>query len=345
MLLFFKNYIKDTFLHPQPTVGDKPRIEFVDLAKGVCILLVIAWHCSAFADEIPNVSRLIRMPLYFVISGLFYKDYGGWLLTIVKKVNRLIIPFVFFFLLSYAFLAIGRRLGLIEHSDSDITDLFYHRDIYNVALWFLLCLFNINVIFTLLRLLSVNEIYLAVVSIACGGVGYWLSVSGLYLPFYVDTALTAMPMFYFGHLLSRTKLLYPSRLDWWGMLCGALILVVVYIVYNSLECRAFVYYHNRLECNFLVADLLSIAGVFGLLMVLKPIKWLPVVSMIGRYSIVALCLHNMLLALINGFLKPISCEMAFVLTVVACWVVTPLFVKLLPWFTAQKDLITLPRKK
>jgi fucose 4-O-acetylase-like acetyltransferase len=102
MLLFFKNYIKDTFLHPQPTVGDKPRIEFVDLAKGVCILLVIAWHCSAFADEIPNVSRLIRMPLYFVISGLFYKDYGGWLLTIVKKINRLIIPFVFFFL-SYAF--------------------------------------------------------------------------------------------------------------------------------------------------------------------------------------------------------------------------------------------------
>jgi fucose 4-O-acetylase-like acetyltransferase len=303
-------------------------------------------HVGAFGDYMPQELLLFRMPLYFILSGLFYKDYGGAIATIVKKMNKLLIPFIFFYVVSYAIYGVGNLVHpVVGENTHQIADLFYGQFFINNALWFLLCLFNVNVIFTLLRMVSTKEVYLAVASIACGAIGYVLSLNRLGIYYFVDTALTAMPMFYFGHLLSRTKLLYPSRLDWWGMLCGALILVVVYIVYNSLECRAFVYYHNRLECNFLVADLLSIAGVFGLLMVLKPIKWLPVVSMIGRYSIVALCLHNILLALINGFLKPISCEMAFVLTVVACWVVTPLFVKFLPWFTAQKDLITLPRKK
>ena len=53
----------------------KKRIEFIDLAKGVCILLVIMMHTDVNVD-FPGL-RGMRMPLYFILSGLFFKDYGG----------------------------------------------------------------------------------------------------------------------------------------------------------------------------------------------------------------------------------------------------------------------------
>ena len=51
------------------------RIDFIDLAKGVCILLVVVGHCGAPID-IPGY-EIVRMPLYFILSGLFFKEYGG----------------------------------------------------------------------------------------------------------------------------------------------------------------------------------------------------------------------------------------------------------------------------
>lgn len=39
--------------------------------------------------------RGMRMPLYFILSGLFFKDYGGFLNLLVKKANKILIPFLF----------------------------------------------------------------------------------------------------------------------------------------------------------------------------------------------------------------------------------------------------------
>jgi fucose 4-O-acetylase-like acetyltransferase len=350
MLDFLKQYIKATFTPPQfqrkQLNNNKVRIEFVDLAKGVCILLVVCLHSHAFSDYIPREMNLIRMPLYFVLSGLFYKDYGGAIATIIKKVNKLLIPFAFFYVMSYALLWIGNMKDSHLGCTHSITDVFYGIEFYNNPLWFLLCLFNINVIFTLLRMVSTKEIYMAVASIACGGVGYWLSESGLHLLFYVDTALTAMPMFYFGHLLSRTKLLYPSRLDRWAIPSGALMIALVVLVsrYFVPDVCNILYFENLLGYNFLVVDVLSALAVAGLLLVLKSIKWLPVVSIIGRYSIVMLCTHIVIMNFIDFLSLPIGRGRVLLICIVVCWALIPLFVKFLPWFTAQKDLIKLPRK-
>lgn len=51
------------------------RIDFIDLAKGVCIFLVVIGHCGV-PINIPGF-EIVRMPLYFILSGLFFKDYGG----------------------------------------------------------------------------------------------------------------------------------------------------------------------------------------------------------------------------------------------------------------------------
>lgn len=53
---------------------EKKRIQFIDLAKGVCITLVVLHHCHI---ETPYLV-FVRMPLYFILSGLFFKAYGGF---------------------------------------------------------------------------------------------------------------------------------------------------------------------------------------------------------------------------------------------------------------------------
>ena len=61
----------------------KERIEYIDLAKGICILLVVLDHIAGyryFSDgnyPMNDIFEQTRMPLYFILSGLFFKDYGG----------------------------------------------------------------------------------------------------------------------------------------------------------------------------------------------------------------------------------------------------------------------------
>lgn len=88
---------------------DKKRIEYIDLAKGVCILLVV------FAHIHPDLTRYswgvffdsFRMPLYFFLSGIFFKRYSGIQEFAIKKVNNLIIPLLFFYAFAYLYDAVS----------------------------------------------------------------------------------------------------------------------------------------------------------------------------------------------------------------------------------------------
>lgn len=73
------------------------RVEWIDTAKGICILLVVLHHCSQMMHEPYLFSRDVltfRMPLYFILSGLFFKYYSPKVFF-VKKTNKLLAPYVF----------------------------------------------------------------------------------------------------------------------------------------------------------------------------------------------------------------------------------------------------------
>ena len=81
---------------------EKQRIEYIDLAKGLCISLVVLYHIHCFETTTETALQFFRMPLYYFLSGIFFKEYGGLAIFSIKKVNKLIIPFLFFFLVAYA---------------------------------------------------------------------------------------------------------------------------------------------------------------------------------------------------------------------------------------------------
>ena len=54
------------------------RIEYIDIAKALGILLVILGHC-VYTAKIPHLGVSIysfHMPLFFIISGMFVKPIG-----------------------------------------------------------------------------------------------------------------------------------------------------------------------------------------------------------------------------------------------------------------------------
>ena len=64
------------------------RIEFIDLAKGICILLVVQIHVYGDTSvDVFKMMSLFRMPLYFVLSGLFFKTYDGFFSLFKKKTS------------------------------------------------------------------------------------------------------------------------------------------------------------------------------------------------------------------------------------------------------------------
>lgn len=59
----------------------KNHIDYIDLAKGFCIMLVVLYHVMGHFNIENNSFTLglqsFRIPLYFILSGLFFKTYDG----------------------------------------------------------------------------------------------------------------------------------------------------------------------------------------------------------------------------------------------------------------------------
>lgn len=119
----------------------KQRIDSIDIARGMAMLLVIIQHCGAFSQFILS----FHMPLFFMVSGLvvtankpslpFWQD-------VTKNLQRLLVPQMTLGILECVFIILSTYY--YEHR---FTMLGFH-DIINAILrwWFLLVLFQCRLI-------------------------------------------------------------------------------------------------------------------------------------------------------------------------------------------------------
>ena len=317
------------------------RIEWIDLAKGICIILVVLYHVT---HEYPLAVQLssFRMPLYFVLSGLFFKQYEGFVGFLKRKTNKLLIPFLFFFIFTSIIPYI-----VITHKSSLPMLMMYREIVFNQPIWFLLCLFEINVMFYLVQWLGsvISSRYQTLIVIALslliGLLGVMLGLNGISIPLFVDTAFSAFPLFVFGWWLNRKTpfLRVPVRLavDIPIIIACALIVWFVATYHDWL-------YNTFTPVNLRSAYLCGISGTIMVLLISRIIKRLPLVSYWGRYSIIILCTHYpikmMFMSAFENLMPKVPLELTvFLLTLAVCHFMIPLMRKFLPYVTAQKDLI------
>lgn len=321
---------------------EKKRIEFIDLAKGVCILMVVMGHCG-FPINIPGW-EIVRMPLYFILSGLFFKDYGGWSKFLIQKTNKILIPFLFFYLLgNVGYYLIQWFVPQLLITDArGILDVFNNRQFFNGPIWFLLALFWCNIIFCTISLYIKSESIRIILVCFLGFVGWYLgNVLHVFVSLFFDVALTALPFFAFGYYLKRTPILFPNKYDKYNILFMLLFWSISLMLTRTTHFRLSLHY-NGLEG--LSTYVISITSVMSILFLCKIIKRLPFISYLGRYSIISLCLHHLIyrpVKVISASFDISGNEILAVVTVLICWACIPLCIKFIPWFTAQKNLIQL----
>ena len=331
----------------------KKRIEYIDLAKGFCICLVVLFHMSMFYEvTLPGNAfmKSFRMPLYFFLSGCFFKTYGGLLDFVKRKVNKLLIPFVFFYIVCS--FAIPNFVAVVLHANMRYLPFSqlptaWLGEIYPAgAIWFLLCLFEINLLFYLMFLVtrhsSHQNVLLSVLSLAIGMTGISLGMNGINLPANVDSALSALPFFVMGYMTFRhTPLLQPNSLDRYLPLTIAASLALTWLLAPDFSFLDNAFYDNAWLWVYPCGAL----GVYGVVMLAKLLQRLPLFSYYGRYSIMILVTHDTVFHLFGSVLQRVVSDTElqfvcnFVITLLAYLLIIPFMRRFMPHVTAQKDVI------
>lgn len=299
------------------------------------------FHSSVITYDTPLLTML-RMPFYFMLSGLFFKDYGG-VKTILKKINKLIIPFLFFYTVSYIIYVVITKVAGAEVVLGYFS-VFTQKEIVNGALWFLAALFWANVSFLVIYKLS-NNLYVL------GGLSLLVSIISIsifsddntQLPFFIDSGISVLPFFYLGYLLKSTGILYPNRYDRYSPLVIAGLLAVAVACYILGDNPNIGFIGVSITGNPYLFFIGAPSIVVAFILICKKIGVVRGVRYIGRYSLIVLCVHMEIIAIINLGVKQLNIEipsvLLFIATVLLSTLMIPLLIKFCPKFTAQSDLI------
>ncbi len=286
------------------------KYDFIDLLKGIGIFLVV-WGHTMFPRSVLIYS--FHMPLFFFISGFLYKN-KPLKKFLSSKIIRLYVPYILFTIVSWTFylvmLGFQERQDLIGPHLPKILSLFNGsgKNGGNDSLWFLTCLMVVNLLFWCLdNLLKKTGLILTAVLIG-SGVGYYLGIERIFLPFKADVAFTALVFFFLGHYF-RTRNGSELIKKWnWST-------VVLFLIF----CQALHFYLARLNINlsgipkvsmfsnnlgnYFLFYLTAIIAIMGLLVIGYKIGSIHGLNFLGRHSLIILVTHKPLLFLFKFMLN------------------------------------------
>ena len=329
----------------------KGRIAYIDFMKGLCILLIVMEHVpnANFYDTLlPNLDNTLksfRIPMYFFLSGLFFKTYSGFNEFVRKKTNNLIITLLFFHFLCCIF-----RFPLVAIVHKIRPDILIHFDLIDVippflgrfwrsagALWFLVALFFVNIFFYLFHsFLDKKSVYIAV--LLCSIIGYTLMKYKIVLPFEGDIALVGLPYFLLGYFIKQRNLLEPLKYDKLGFVVFVPSIIFLYFFSSNIS---FIY---QIVPNYLQLYLVPFIAILSLFWFCKNLRYVPLICYYGRYSVIILGTHQILISYVYFFIKGfhtiegiLFSIIIFSIVILFEYYIIIFMVKYFPRFTAQEE--------
>ncbi|MCM1518120.1 MAG: acyltransferase [Pseudoflavonifractor sp.] len=343
------------------------RIEHVDIMKGITIILVVFGHVSwvGYDDAlyINTVLSNIRMPMYFFISGLFLSTSKKFMTFLVDKLNKHIIPFLFFgalYLLIEAFVLYPKEYATFLTPYFSLYVIILN--LINIPLWFLESLFFSTILFyCLIKMTEIpskryNIIFLGIVSVILSIAGIHLSeyaelyrldnpMSKLLNYTHISVSLEVLPFFYAAYVLREKGFLWWNPTDKTRFaLMGLSLVIVLLTARQSTSFFNFQYDNPRL--------LMLTAAFSGILFLWLGTQWLTRYASksliyryfryLGRYSIIILGIHISYIHICEKWLPNVHFMIWFACILAVAPATIWLLKKLFPWFTAQKSLLPLP---
>ena len=284
----------------------KKRIDWLDIAKGITMILVIVGHTVNNPSPVRDIIFSFHMPLFFILAGYTFRV-KPWKEVILSSFARLLVPYV---LLALAWrvpvlLASGVTLDNSVFGGLAATMLFasgtdvqpFGFDAVGMA-WFLVALFVsrliLNGFMMLFERFNVNVpmqglmcAALAIAGLSCS------NVFGFYLPLDADMCCYTVLLMWAGYTARCCNL--PLSLEKWYVAAAAFLIWITCAQFSDLELAA-----RRLD-NPVFATLGAMAGTYVMCwisMIVERAKNAPVFCVFehffvfcGHASMAIFCVH------------------------------------------------------
>ena len=313
------------------------RIDYIDVIKGLTILVVVWFHTSH-----PEwLTALLVNSIFFFLSGFFFKRKA--LKTFLReKASSLLIPFSFFYLVSYPFRILlhywdYRTLGTFDWGCLfDVFECSARSDylFVNVPLWFLLCIFVIQILYYFISYL--NKWWIAIIALLCLGLkSLFYSIPA---PFMINAAFYYLGFFALGNLVGKPWIekLKDVRFRKVSLGVSLLLFATLFIPIDALNgWWNDMAYHVKLFMVFFV--LMSVASWFN------EKRWLSLVRFYGENSLTILGIHVLpLIILIRitnkvfGYCTPLMGFVQSIIVMAVMYVVILFCNKYIPFLVGKK---------
>ena len=277
----------------------RKRVEYVDVAKGIAILSVVVGHTFSAYDPGSLLDKVIysfHMPLFFILSGFFYKP-QEFKKAFWKKVKGVLIPY--FLINVLRCLAALYQNGFEKMLTGYLFPALYGSGatpkiplcLFNVKIvgmtWFLIAMFMCQVMYLCLEEFSKKygtPMWMLVLLVAVAGIGLNDKV---WLPFSIQPAMGALIFYHVGRLMREKKVLEePVSAMPAGILVMGAVIWIVAVFYAPLGIHANSYHGAA-------AILGAIAGTYFVTQFSKGLYQVPVLggflNWCGRNSIYIYC--------------------------------------------------------
>lgn len=321
----------------------KSRLEFVDIAKGIGIMIVCFGHSGAEDVVISWIGGFI-VPLFFILSGYMYKDKGIPVgKDLYNKGKKLLKPYLFF---SVVLLLIYKRFAW-----NDIVGVFYSRyclytyhapdNIFfmkatNSPMWFLTAMFAT---FPLFYIIMKNEKHIKWIVLSYLLITWGCTFLPVLLPWSLDVVFIMAIFMYIGVLFRRQEnLLNKPSYIYWLIIAAFLILCKVNGEPNPSV--------RELGNSLLLYMITGVLGSISMMWICKHLEGKPLSGLladIGRHTLVIFCLQIFIFHQINrviygmihlpaeGIWLYTAALFKVIVASIICMYISKLMMRYMPW--------------
>lgn len=300
----------------------KQRTLWIDVAKGIGILLVILGHMNRFFSYDGRMNQIIysvQLPIFLVIGGYWMERKDSFHFFLSKKFYRLIQPYFLFAVFSILYAWPDNQQEMLQYGVGMLWGIGIRNYLPNLPIWFLTMFFVANIWFYLILCLGdmgkkLWQSYLLEGIAVClvMAAGWQIKLGEFRLPWGFELAMITQGFFYTGYLARHLGEWLKGKSTTWKyrtellLTIPALIFWLLCVRQNGRVDINAAWFGNRGLWSFYLAALCGCYLVFIMSRILahcQPIA--RVLSLFGKNSMVIMAVHVPVLIWLDGVLTPL----------------------------------------
>ncbi|QHG87184.1 acyltransferase family protein [Xanthomonas sp. NCPPB 1638] len=290
--------------------GGRARDPRIDAAKAIAILLVVFCHAKGVPQGMTVFAYSFHVPLFFLVSGWLAAGYASRTTslsqTMTKPARSLLLPYVTFYLLGYAYWLLTRNIG--EKAArwgshpwwEPIVSLFtgIGPDLYvQPPLWFLPVMLVTLIGYVLLRRVLPPLVIAAVALVVAWFWMNWFPAQGVRLFFGLDVLPVSLCFYALGALLIHVSPRLPTSLPVSALVTVGLALAVAWLAQVNGRIDVNMLQFGRNHAVFLLSAILGSLMVICAARLVQRWAW---IQWIGRNTLLILCTHMLVFFVLSG---------------------------------------------